>query len=141
MTFGLVIVGIQFIPSSFKNSGVATNSFEEKLNVPPLILNQLKTSCFDCHSNHTNYPIYSRLQPFNFYLNHHILKGKDKLNFDEFSNYSDRKLSTKLDEIISQLERNEMPLKDYTLIHQNAKLSKSQNQGLIDWFKKKKNSL
>ena len=141
ITFGLVIIGIQFIPSSFKNSGVATNSFEKKLNVPPLILNQLKTSCFDCHSNHTNYPIYSILQPINFYLNNHIKDGKNKLNFDEFSNYSDRKLSTKLDEIISQLEKKEMPLSSYTLIHQNAKLSNSENEKLINWFKMKKNNL
>jgi hypothetical protein len=141
IVLGSLLISLQFIPFSFKNSGVATTSFEKKLNVPPLILNQLKISCFDCHSNQTNYPIYCHLQPINYYMNHHIEGGKDKLNFDDFSTYSNRKLSTKLDEIISQLEQKEMPLSSYTLIHLNAKLSDSQNQKLIDWFKKKKDSL
>ncbi len=141
IVLGLLLISLQSIPFSFKNSSVANNSFQKKLNVPPLILNQLQISCFDCHSNHTNYPIYARLQPFNYYLNHHIRNGKEKLNFDEFSNYSNRKLSTKIDEIVSQLEKKEMPLLDYTLIHQHAILSKSENKNLIEWFKKKKDSL
>lgn len=138
---GLLLISLQFIPSSFKNSGVATNSFEKKLNVPPLILNQLKTSCFDCHSDQTNYPIYAWVQPINFYLNNHIKEGKEKLNFDEFKDYSDRKLNTKLNEIISQLEKKEMPLTSYTLIHRNAKLSSATNQKLIKWFKLKQNQI
>lgn len=139
--FVLLFISLQFIPFSFKNSGVATNSFEKKLNVPPLILNQLKISCFDCHSNNTNYPIYSKFQPFNYYLNSHMKEGKDKLNFDEFSDYSIRKLNTKLGEITSQLEKNKMPLSSYAFIHQNAKLSSEKNQELINWFKLKQNQL
>ncbi|QOR73278.1 heme-binding domain-containing protein [Cruoricaptor ignavus] len=44
-------------------------------------------------------------------------------NFDEFNNYSKRRKKAKIKSIISQIEKDEMPLKSYRMMHGNARLS------------------
>ena len=90
--------------------------------VPATINNQLQVSCYDCHSNNTNYPWYSKIQPAAWYLEDHIKEGKDELNFNEWDTYSSRRKNSKLRSIIKQIESGEMPLESYTLIHGGARL-------------------
>ncbi|MFV5694665.1 heme-binding domain-containing protein [Flavobacterium sp. LB3P122] len=101
----------------------------------------LKTSCYDCHSNNTNYPLYSYIQPARFFMESHIKEGKENLNFDEFGSYSKRKQKNKLDRMVKQIKSNEMPLASYTLIHKDAILSPAQKNELMDWIIKTKDSV
>jgi hypothetical protein len=110
-------------------------------DVPENIQNILKTSCYDCHSNNTNYPWYNKIQPVNWWLADHINEGKEELNFDEFNAYSTKKKLHKLDEVIETIKDNEMPLKSYTLIHSNAKLSENDKQEIEAWVKKIKSEI
>jgi hypothetical protein len=96
-------------------------------NIPENILKDLKIACYDCHSNQTNYPWYSNVQPVAWWLNKHIVNGKKHLNFD-------KKLTRKnFEEIVEVLEENEMPLFSYTIIHKEAKLNDLQKKGIMDW--------
>ncbi len=90
--------------------------------VPATINYQLQVSCYDCHSNNTDYPWYSKIQPAAWYLEDHIKEGKDELNFNEWDTYSSRRKNSKLRSIIKQIESGEMPLESYTLIHGGARL-------------------
>ncbi len=132
-----VFVGMQFIPSSARNrsSAVLESDFTKTFNVPNDVENVLKTSCYDCHSNNTNYPWYHTIQPVDWFMEGHITDGKKELNFNEFGDYSKRRQKTKLKSIISQIEADEMPLPSYTYIHWDAKLSKQQKKLLKDWIR------
>jgi len=55
------------------------------------------------------------------------------LNFDEFNTYPTEKKSKKLQEIAKTVEKDEMPLSSYTLIHGDARLSAEDKKVLIDW--------
>jgi len=99
------------------------------------VLQVLKTSCYDCHSNSTAYPWYNNIQPVAWWLNKHVNNGKKHLNFSEFGNYDTKKANHKLDEIVETLEKNEMPLFSYVIVHQNAKLSDAQKKLVMDWAK------
>jgi hypothetical protein len=101
--------------------------------VPKNVETILRTSCYDCHSNNTNYPWYSNIQPGRFFMERHIKEGKENLNFSEFGKYSKRKQENKLDRIVKEIKSDEMPLASYTLIHQNAILTLSQKNEVIDW--------
>ena len=116
-----VLVLIQFIPTA-KNSGEALgqNDIAHVVNMPADIQEILKESCNDCHSNHTDYPWYSKIQPVGFWLNHHVDEGKGELNFSEFATYKKKRQLHKLDEIVEMIEEHEMPLSSYTLIHSDA---------------------
>lgn len=118
-----------------------TANFTKVYNVPKNVEAILRTSCYDCHSNNTNYPWYSNIQPVGIFMKNHINEGKENLNFNEYGNYSQRKQNSKLKAISKQIKLNEMPLASYTLIHKNAILSSSQKQEVMDWIEKTSDSL
>ena len=110
------------------------SDFTVVYKVPKNIETTFRTSCYDCHSDNTNYPWYSYIQPIRFFQNRHINKGKKDLNFNEFGNYSSRKQRNKLEAISKQIQSDEMPLSSYTLIHKNAILSTTQKEEIINWI-------
>ncbi len=118
-----------------------TANFTKMFDVPKNVETILRTSCYDCHSNNTNYPLYSFIQPARFFMEEHIKDGKKDLNFNEFGKYSKRKQENKLEAIIKQIKSDEMPLGSYTLIHKNAILTPTQKEEIINWIKKTKDSL
>ena len=138
----VVFVGIQFVPTERNQSDVVPKTdFIVANNPPKYISNLLKTSCYDCHSNNTDYPWYNKVQPVSWFLERHIEKGKSELNFNEWNDYSNRRKNSKLKSIINQIKDDEMPLSSYTLIHKDAILSKTEKTFLIDYMKKLKDSL
>ena len=94
LTLLLVFVAMQFIrPARNKSNEVQEADLIKHFNVPTKAAAILKTSCYDCHSNHTRYPWYAEFQPFGWWLAHHIKEGKAELNFSSFGTYSRRKKS------------------------------------------------
>jgi hypothetical protein len=127
----VVLVGIQFIPyRTSQDKAVSPSDFISTNGVPENIGHILRTSCYNCHSNNTSYPWYSRVQPVGWFLQNHINKGKAELNFSEFGSYSVRKQKSKLRSMVSQVEKGEMPLTSYTFIHREARLSQENKKFL-----------
>ena len=118
-----------------------TANFTKVYNVLKNVEAIVRTSCYDCHSNNTNYPWYSNVQPVGFFMEHHIKEAKEDLNFDEWGKYSKRKQENKLDRIVKQIKSDEMPLASYTLIHKNARLTTVQKEEIMDWLSKIKDSI
>ena len=132
------LVVIQFFHPS-KNEGSADGP--NAMAMPADVRNILETSCYDCHSNHTNYPWYNNIQPVAWWLNDHVNEGKREINFSEFNTYKLKRKIKKMKEIREQLEEGEMPLSSYTLIHSNAKLTEAQKTRLLAWVDSTKLSL
>lgn len=135
----LMFIGIQFIDVKKNISpNQSANAIENYEEVPAKVQSILKTSCYDCHSNNTSYPWYSKVQPVKWWLADHVNSGKRHLNFDEFNTYSREKKLEKLDEIIETIKEGEMPLASYTVIHQDAKLSASDISEIEKWVNETK---
>jgi len=131
----IVLVGIQFMPTTRNQSDtVPKTDFMMVNTVPKTIQNKLQVSCYDCHSNNTEYPWYNKIQPVAWILEDHVVHGKEELNFNEWANYSARRKNSKLKSILSQIEDNEMPLYSYTLIHGDAKLSEKEKIEIIKYL-------
>ena len=138
----IVFVGIQLVPTKLnQNSAILVTDFNEVFKVPYNVQSIIKNSCYDCHSNNTNYPWYNKIQPASWFLEKHIAEGKKELNFSDFGNYSKRKQKSKLKSIINQIRDDKMPLSSYVLIHQNANIEEVQKIELIQWFTKLRDSL
>lgn len=138
----VAFVGIQFIPTNRNQSNeVLSSDISLTYNVSENIQSILKASCYDCHSNNTDYPWYNKVQPVSWLLESHIKQGKAKLNFSEFGSYSSRIQKNKLKFIASQIENDKMPIASYTLIHRNAKISENEKLLLINWITNLKDSL
>ncbi len=138
----VALVVIQFFPRNRNQSeSVPETDFMSVNTVPANIQNKIEISCYDCHSNNTEYPWYNRVQPVAWFLEDHIKEGKAELNFNEWGEYSDRRKNSKLRSIISQVEDDEMPLDSYTFIHRDAKFSESEKKEIIKYLTKLKNNL
>ena len=56
----VVFVGVQSVPTTRNESDeVLDTDFIRTFNPSENISNQLKISCYNCHSNNTNYPWYN----------------------------------------------------------------------------------
>ncbi len=138
----IVFAGIQLIPTTRNQSNaVLATDIIRAFNAPENIKSLLKTSCYDCHSNNTNYPWYNKIQPVSWLLEGHIKEAKEELNFSEFGAYSKRKQKSKLKSIASQISDDEMPLFSYTLMHSDAKLSEEEKSLLKNWVTQLRDNL
>jgi len=130
----IIFVAIQFKrPSQNKNEQVSATDISKVVNLHDSVRIILQNACYDCHSNNTNYPWYSKIQPVGWYLAKHIARARDDLNFSEFGGYSPRVQLSKLDEITNAIRDNIMPLPSYKMMHKNAKLSTNEKTLLINW--------
>lgn len=138
----IVFILIQFIRPARNNGNVVLSTDITKIvAIPTNVQSRLQISCYDCHSNKTNYPWYSNIEPLGWWLAHHIKEGKAELNFNEFDSYSRRRQLSKLKAIGESIEDGSMPLSSYTLIHQSARLSNEDKKTIMQWAEKAKDSL
>jgi len=101
--------------------------------VPGEVRSILQSSCADCHSNTTRYPWYAEIQPAGWLLAKHVKDGKRELNFSNFGNLSPKRARQAYEAIIDEVESGRMPLKSYTWIHREARLTPAQTELLVAW--------
>lgn len=132
----IILVGMQFYrPEKNKAEGDYVAAFEAETKPSPEVKQLLETTCYDCHSDNTNYPWYNNVAPISYWLDHHIEEGKEHLDFSDWENYTVKKKDHKLEELIEEVEEGEMPLKEYTWTHKEARLTEDQKKLLMDWAK------
>jgi hypothetical protein len=118
LSLTIILVVIQFLPSGMpedKPEDEQSLTYSGMVTEP--VLTQLRTSCFDCHSNQTSFPWYSKLAPSSWLIASHIRSGRSQLNFSEWETYSKREKIGQLEDILNEVKSGEMPLKSYLLIH------------------------
>ena len=100
---------------------------------PPEVRQILATACYDCHSDHTRYPWYAEIQPVGWWLADHIKDARRELNFSVFGSYPAKRQVKKLDALCDEVRDRTMPLKSYTVIHREARLTDTQVAALCQW--------
>jgi hypothetical protein len=139
---GVLIIAIQFVrPAHNKSDQVLATDISKTIGIPDNVQAILKNACYDCHSNNTNYPWYSNIQPMSWLMANHIKKAKKELNFSEFGSYSPRRQISKLDGIANSILDDIMPLSSYKLMHKNAQLNATEKAILYNWTSETKKSL
>lgn len=130
LALGVVLIGIQFVPAEITNPPVTAD-----VGAPPEVAAVLRRACYDCHSNETVWPWYSKVAPFKFLLAHDVEEARAALNFSTWDAYSAEQAAHKLEEVWEEVEEGEMPLWFYTPLHPEAKLSDSDRELLHGWSK------
>jgi len=130
---GLVVTS--FIPVDRNTEEVSPElAFENYAGNDTEMYNLVKSACFDCHSNETEYPWYSNLSPAKFILQDHINEGRHEFNFSEWGSMPLKDRNHILEECAEEVEEREMPLKGYSLLHSNARLSADEREKLEQYF-------
>ena len=128
----IALVIIQFIrPEKNQGGYESVMPFENETKPSVAVAEILKTNCYDCHSDQTQYPWYAEIAPFSFWLDEHIEHGKGHFNVSEWDAYSIKKKDHKLEELIEMVEEGEMPLDSYTWLH--GDLSPEDTKMLLQW--------
>jgi hypothetical protein len=93
----------------------------------------IERACRDCHSDATRYPWYSYVAPVSWLISRDVQRGRERLNFSRWSDYSVVRRERCLSDIANQVQTGGMPLAIYTLVHRGAKLSRSEADAIFDW--------
>lgn len=133
LLIGAFIVLQFFQPEKNQGNHGGEADFMAVTAVPDSLATILLNSCYDCHSNNTEYPWYSRISPVSWYLHKHVIDGKEDLNLSEFGNFSKAEKVGALSDIYDALEAGSMPLQSYLLIHRDARISQEELDVLMDW--------
>jgi hypothetical protein len=102
---------------------------------PPEVETILRRACYDCHSNETRWPWYSRIAPLSFLLVRDVKEGRRELNFSIWNRYEQRRKARKLKEIVKEVEQGDMPPWYYIPVHPDAKLSQGHREAIMKWAK------
>ena len=130
----IAFVLLQFYRPEKNASGIIPETDIIVMTHPPdAVGGMLKTACYDCHSNTTKYPWYNAVVPVSHWIAGHIEHGKEHLNFSAWGDYDAKEKAHKLEELIEEVKKHEMPLDSYVWMHSEARLSDAQIKTLVNW--------
>ena len=90
----------------------------------------VKRACFDCHSNETTWPWYSRVAPVSWLVRYDVDEGRGELNFSDWQ-YGARE-GERIDKIRKEITSGGMPPVTFRLVHPEARLSDVEIRQIID---------
>jgi len=125
-----VFIVVQFVPVARVNP-----TERGQPAAPSEVQALLQRACYDCHSNETQWPWYSRVAPVSFLIAHDVTDGRRELNFSIWTQYNERRKARKMKEIAEQVEKDKMPQWYYVSLHPDAKLSVADRELIIKWAK------
>jgi hypothetical protein len=85
-----------------------------------------KRACFDCHSNLTTWPWYSKVAPISWLVQRDVDSGRSQFNFSEW----DRPQDVGAGDLAEAIHGGSMPPWYYTVLHSGAKLSSTEKDAL-----------
>jgi hypothetical protein len=108
------------------------NDFVAATHPPASVAASLRAACYDCHSRETRWPLYARIAPVSWLIASDVTEGREHLDFSDWPDDPVR-AAKQLDRVNEVVDYREMPLKKYTLLHADARLSEVQRKEILDW--------
>jgi hypothetical protein len=124
----IVLIAIQFIPVERTNPIVISD-----IDAPSGVKAILKKSCYDCHSNETEWLWYSYVAPVSWLVINHVNEGRKNLNFSEWGDLERTKQAKMREEIWEEIREEQMPLWQYRILHPQAKLTDQEKTLIRHW--------
>ncbi len=127
---GLVLAcaAIQLVPVNRSSPPV-----EAEVVAPANVRAVLRRACYDCHSNETAWPWYSRVAPVSWLVARDVREGRREVNFSDWGRYAPERKLKKLKECREQVAEGKMPPWFYVIAHRDAALS-AEDQALVrEW--------
>jgi hypothetical protein len=128
VTLLIVFIAIQFVPVDRSNPPV-----EQEVPAPENVRAILRRACYDCHSNETEWPWYSRTAPASWLIARDVREGRQELNFSTWNRLSTRQQVEAMHESWEEVEEGEMPPWFYLPPHPQARLTEADRELLRAW--------
>ena len=102
----------------------------------------LKNSCYDCHSNQTDYPWYYVIPGISGMIDHDIEEGLEHLDMsDGFPFGGHASQYEQLREIKKEIKKDAMPLKYYRWMHWGTAVEGVRRDSLFEWINRSMNQI
>ncbi len=136
LALAIILVAIQLARPARNSTShpPGADDFIVRFSPPAAIAAGLRAACYDCHSDSTRYPWYAKVQPVAWWLADHINEGKEHLNLSQFGAYSPKEQQRKLNRMSDEIVNRKMPLRSYTLLHADARLTDAQVNAISEWL-------
>jgi len=105
------------------------------------VLPLLERACQNCHSQRTQWPLYSYLPLASWALEHDVADGREHMDFSRWDTYSPEQKQDLLARIGAEVRNRQMPLPRYVLLHPEARLSDAEIQAIYEWTKAQRRAL
>ena len=128
LTSCVAFIAIQFVPVSRTNAPTQ-GDFCGSADV----VSVLRRACYDCHSNETVWPWYSRVAPLSWVIAHDVNEGRAVLNFSTWNQLSPEKQAEAMKESWEGVVEGKMPTWYYVALHPAARLSANDRSLLRAW--------
>ena len=136
---GIILIALalaQLIPVRGENPPVLREPVWSDAEVRELAVR----ACFDCHSNETEWPAYSRVAPLSWTIVYDVSTGRDDLNFSEWDKHAGPEIDpddpfppkTLTERIADEIRAGTMPPGLYRLLHPDARLTEAEQERLIE---------
>lgn len=131
----LIFVVLQFIPvdRSVPEYDPA-HDFVSVVSPPAHLAPIIREACYDCHSYETEYPWYSYVAPVSMWLQNHIDEAREHVNFSLWHTYNAEDKDEALEDCTEMVDSGSMPLKSFTWMHPEARLTDEEREELATWF-------
>lgn len=130
LTAVVLLAAIQFVPPEFERDNPPASA---PIEGPSEVVEVLRRACFDCHSNETRWPLYAWVAPISWSVAADVAGGRSRLNFSEWQELRIGHQKRHSRKIVERVEKGEMPLPRYRLIHRSARVSESELELLRAW--------
>lgn len=118
----------QFIPVDRSNPPV-----ESDVPASVAVRDILQRSCYDCHSNETVWPWYSRVAPASWIVGRDVRQARQHLNFSTWNRLNAADREHALEEILDEVEAGDMPMSIYLPLHPDARLTDADTRLIAEW--------
>ena len=122
------LIAIQLVPVERSNPPVVAD-FDGPAEVEAV----LRASCYDCHSNETVWPWYSRVAPVSWLVVRDVEEGRSRLNLSSWGRQEPKRQAKLAEEMWEEVAEGEMPLGAYLLAHPGARLDEAGIATLRVW--------
>ena len=110
-------------------------------DVPREVRQVLEQKCADCHSNQTHWPVYTRLAPGTWLMEHDVNEGRRSLNFSRWQQMRAEERIDALSRIAAEVRSQEMPPTAYTMMHPTRHISDEEKQAVAAWARAERRRL
>ncbi|HEX5012365.1 MAG TPA: heme-binding domain-containing protein [Planctomycetota bacterium] len=128
LAIALILGALQFVPVDRSNPPVTA-----EIPASPEARAVLRRACYDCHSNETVWPWYSRVAPVSWLVARDVHEGREEVNFSTWDRYTTKEAVKKLKESWEEVAEGEMPPWFYVPVHRDSVLSAEDRAVLRNW--------
>lgn len=144
---GAAVFFVAFLLVSAIHSAVRMETPQTAQPLAPLfagnaeVATVFQRSCANCHSDETRWPWYSYVPPASWLVLHDVENARRHFNASEWRSYDGERKSELMADVARVVANREMPLRQYLVLHAEARLSDKDAQTLVSWARNLRRSL